>query len=335
MAHRAPTRFRDSVSAPTAPGCEWRARRHGAVRRCALSLSVIAGACTAAPPNDAATTGTDVPPGTDIWVASLTASADGTLVLGSPTNATHRDGYDNQPHFLPDAPAFLYTVIDEAGQADIWRYDLVAGRASRVTHTAPESEYSATPLPGGGGFSAVRVEADSTQRLWRFDMDGTAPAVVLESVFPVGYHAWTDDHTLALFVLGDPPTLQVADANAGTSVEVAAGIGRSIQRIPGTNAVSFVLRTSPEESRIMRLEPGSEPEFLVATPGGEDDHAWTPDGTLLLTRGSTVLWWRPGGGVDGWTEVADLTAHGITLSRLAVSPDGGTVALVGQAISEG
>ena len=55
---------------------------------------------------------------------------------------------------------------------------------------------------------------------------------MLENVKPVGYHAWADDHTLALFVLGQPATLQLADTRTGTARTIASDIGRSIQRIP-------------------------------------------------------------------------------------------------------
>ncbi len=74
---------------------------------------------------------------------------------------------------------------------------------TRVIASNPESEYSATPLPDGSGLSVIRVEADSTQRLWRFDMDGANGSVVLEDVAPVGYHAWADQRTLVMFVLGE------------------------------------------------------------------------------------------------------------------------------------
>src|SRR6267378_1894361 len=95
-------------------------------------------------------------------------------------------------------------------------------------------EYSPTPLPDGKGFSVIRVEADSTQRLWAFDRDGSRPRLVLDSIKPVGYHAWADAHALVLFVLGSPPTLQIADAGSpGARGEVLAhDIGRSLQRIP-------------------------------------------------------------------------------------------------------
>src|SRR5437899_9494457 len=149
------------------------------------------------------------PPATDIYVASLRV-VDGRVSVGAPLNVTARPGYDNQPYFLPDCRAFLYTSIRADSQADIYRYDLGPATSVRLT-TTRESEYSPTPLPDGTGFSTVRVEADSTQRLWAFDLDGSRPRLVLDSIKPVGYHAWADGHALVLFVLGSPSRLQVDD----------------------------------------------------------------------------------------------------------------------------
>src|SRR5690348_15931626 len=55
------------------------------------------------------------PPGTDIWVATLSVRHD-TVVIGRPENVTHRLGYDNQPAFTPDGRSVLYTSIGADGQ---------------------------------------------------------------------------------------------------------------------------------------------------------------------------------------------------------------------------
>ena len=130
-------------------------------------------------------------------------------------NITNSPGYDNQPSFTPDGGGILFTSIRGGGtQTDIYRYSVAAGTSARVTDT-PESEYSPTMTPDGAHISVIRVESDGAQRLWRFTLDGRAPELVLADVKPVGYHAWTDDHTLALFVLGSPATLQIADTRTG------------------------------------------------------------------------------------------------------------------------
>src|SRR5712671_3589767 len=164
------------------------------------------------------------PPDTEIHLALLSMPG-GQFTLGPPVNITANPGYDNQPSFAPDGRSLLFTSIRGGTQTDIYRYDIAAGRVARVTNT-PESEYSPTVTPDGAHISVIRVEADGTQRLWRFTMDGTQPELVLADVKPVGYHAWGDDHTLALFVLGQPATLQIADTRTGKADNLMPGISR-------------------------------------------------------------------------------------------------------------
>jgi dipeptidyl aminopeptidase/acylaminoacyl peptidase len=266
--------------------------------------------------------------GTEIYVARLSRSGDA-LTVAAPANVTNRAGYDNQPSFTPDGRAILFTSIREGRPADIYRYDLASRATARLTHTA-ESEYSPTVTPDGTHFSVIRVETDSTQRLWKFRLDGSAPELVLTGVKPVGYHAWGNDNLLGLFVLGNPATLQVADTRTGTATVVAERIGRSLHRVPGREAISFLHRTGPEPYYIKAMDLGSRTIRAVApAPEGSEFHAWLPDGTLIVGLGSKLLTWAPAGG--RWVEIADLAAHGVTeISRLAVSPDGGMLAIVAE-----
>jgi len=269
------------------------------------------------------------PPATDIYLADLRV-AQGRVTVGPPVNVTMRPGYDNQPFFLPDGRAFLYTSIREDSQADIYRYDIDTKTSVRVTATR-ESEYSPTPLPDGKGFSAIRVEADSTQRLWAFDLDGSRPRLVLDSIKPVGYHAWADAHALVLFVLGSPSTLQIADAGfpAARGEVFAKDIGRSLQRIPGRASVSFVQRDSVAGPALEELDvPRRRVKMLVKVPAGADFFAWTSDGIVLTASGTKLYQWDSRrGGV--WEQVADFAAAGLSsVTRLAVSPKGDRIAIV-------
>jgi hypothetical protein len=68
---------------------------------------------------------------------------------------------------------------------------------------------------------------------------------------------------------------------------------------------------------------------LVQTLDGREDYAWSPDGSAWMGDDSRLYRWEPGS--DGWREVADLDADGVYgITRLAFSPDGGTLAIVGQ-----
>jgi dipeptidyl aminopeptidase/acylaminoacyl peptidase len=289
-----------------------------------LLLALIVAGLQAAPPPD-----------TEIFLAPFTA-ADANPV-GRPVNITNSPGYDNQPSFTPDGRAIFFTSMRGGTQTDIYRYDIASAAVTQVTHT-PEGEYSPTVTPDGAHISVIRVEADGTQRLWRFTLDGRSPELVLTDVKPVGYHAWVDDHTLALFVLGSPATLQVADTRTGHADSVASGIGRSIQRMPGGGTISFVQRAPAAQDgaapslTISEFDPKTgriTPLLKAVTGAREADLAWTPEGGLLMVEKDVLYGWKRG--EAPWRRLADLAAlglHGVT--RIAISPKGDRIAFVTQ-----
>lgn len=268
---------------------------------------------------------------TDIYVAALSLR-DGQVRIDELRNITDRDGYDNQPGFSPDGQSLLFTSIREAGgQADTYRYDFASGSITQVTRTR-ESEYSPTIMPGRKTmFSVVQVEADSTQRLWHFDLKGRNQGVLLADVQPVGYHAWYDAATVALFVLGSPPTLQIADIRTGQVDVVAEGIGRSLHRIPSRPALSFVHKVSEDEWWIKELNLQTrEIVPLVRTLSGSEDFVWTPGGVILMGHDSKLYLWNPEGSGD-WELVTDLAGAGVAgITRIAASPDGTRLAIVAE-----
>jgi dipeptidyl aminopeptidase/acylaminoacyl peptidase len=270
------------------------------------------------------------PPDTEIFLASFSARA--TPAVTRAENITRSPGYDNQPCFTPDGAAILFTSNRGATQTDIYRYDIASGVTTRVTDT-PEGEYSPTVTPDGGHISVVRVEADGTQRLWRFTLDGRNPELVLERVKPVGYHTWIDNHTLALFVLGSPATLQLADTRTGAAEEVARGINRSLQRVPRAGTISYVDKDEDGSLMVRELDPKTKAAttIVAAVVGArEADLAWTPDGLLLMAEKDVLYSYTRDD--RGWKRLADLAAlgmHGVT--RIAISPKGDRIALVAAA----
>lgn len=274
-------------------------------------------------------------PDTEVFVAPLTMTG-GTPAVGAPVNVSNNPGYDNQPSFTPDGGAVLFTSVRGGDQSDIYRYDVGGTAVARVTSTT-ESEYSPAVTPDGQHISVIRVESDGTQRLWQFTLAGGSPALVLERIKPVGYHAWLDARTLVLFVLGQPATLQVADTTTGDARIVASNIGRSLHRIPGRATASFVQRpgttagNTSSVGAVMEFDPktGQATRLIETVPGAADaDCAWTPEGWLLMAHGSTLHGWKVGT-PPAWKMLTDLAGFGVKgISRLAVSPKGDRIALV-------
>lgn len=267
------------------------------------------------------------PPPSDIFLIDLKATA-GKLGFGKPANITDRVGYDNQPSFLPDGNSILFTSIREDRQADIYRYDIASGATTQLTRTK-ESEYSPTLMPDGKHFSVVRVEADSTQRLWKFPLAGGDSSLVLESVKPVGYHVWVDTSTVVVFVLGEPSTLQIADLRTGRADKVIENVGRSLQRRPDAEAISFVHRVSQTEWTIKQIDVHSRKITpLINTLPGQEHYAWAPDGSMLSAVDSKLFRWIPGKSAS-WEAIADFSRFDLKgITRIAISPRGDRLALV-------
>ncbi|MCU0618921.1 MAG: hypothetical protein MUF21_10305 [Gemmatimonadaceae bacterium] len=276
-------------------------------------------------------------PDTDIWLVRLERVGD-EVVLGRPANVTRRAGYDNQPSFDAGGTTLFFTRrepnalaprADRDVQTDIWAMSLRDGRLHAVTRTA-ESEYSPRAAPDGRGVIVVRVELDSAQHLWRMPLDPDAGLAerLVPTVRPVGYYAWRGPR-VAMYVLGRPMTLQVMDTLAARIDTIARDVGRSVQPVPGAATVSYVQHDSAAFT-LMELDPATRAAVrLVPMPARVDDHAWMDYRTVLASDGTRLFLWRRG--AAEWRRIADFTdAPFRNVSRLAVDPQGRTLALVAE-----
>lgn len=244
-------------------------------------------------------------------------------------NITNRRGYDNQPSWNGN-DRLLYTS-QSGGQTDIYEVNFGRGLIDRFTNT-PESEYSPALTPDGEAITVVRVERDSTQRLWRFPKDRSAPSLLLPDVKPVGYFAWLDMNLLALFILGQPATLQIADTRTGTARVVVSSIGRSLQRVPGGSRASYLHRVGPRWI-LETVDPTPLPDgrfdidTIAAMPDSADYVVWRSSTELYTAAQSRIYRMRLPD--TTWVLLDDLAEKGVRrISRLALSPDGSRLALV-------
>jgi Tol biopolymer transport system component len=281
-----------------------------------LVLALVGGAAALAPATQQ--------PDTEVYLAAMSSRLI-PAVYGPVVNISRNDGYDNQPSFTPDGSAILFTSNRDGAQTDIYRYALADRSVRQLTET-PESEYSPLVTPDGVSFSVIRVEADGAQRLWRFNLDGSNPRLVLERVAPVGYHVWIDRSRLALFVLGGqgaPNTLQLADVETGNATIVTERIGRSLLMRPAQGTVSFISTPAEGQWMVQALDPADGVVTTIARTvdeRGSQDMAWDPDtGRILMARGAQIWGWQENG---GWRLLGNLGGFGLrNITRLAVNPD--------------
>ncbi|TVR60539.1 MAG: bifunctional metallophosphatase/5'-nucleotidase [Gemmatimonadales bacterium] len=274
------------------------------------------------------TTASPPPPSTDVVVMSVYPHGDH-LHARSLKRVTNRDGYDNQPSFL-DEDRLLFSSAGEGGATDILRYSTWDEVTDAVTRT-PESEYSPRLMPAGDAVSVVRVEMNGvSQHLVRYPLDGGPAERLLPELDDIGYYAWVDERRVALFRLGDPPSLHIADITTGEVEEVVQGIGPVLQSVPGETAVSFVRPDDQGDGWVIHLWDGTtgETQELSRTPGPEPDHVWLSSATLLAIHDG-VVYRQVAEAPDGWHPVLeDLRDVFGQITRLAVSPSGTRWAVV-------
>ena len=240
-------------------------------------------------------------------------------------NITQRLGYDNQPAFSQDSHYLFFTSIARDSQADIACLQLDNMELGQITKTG-ESEYSPTPINAAGSFTVVRVEKDSTQRIWLFSRPGKKPKVLFKKIKKIGYHAWTAKDEAAFFILGEPHYLLYAGPGKKT-VKVDTAIGRCLQKMPDEKAVTYVSKADSNVWMLRKYSPETNQiSDLVKMPAGVEDYAWTPWKTIWAFDKGSLLEWKTG---NTWTEIANFSqnAPGV-FYRLAVSPDGKWLSMV-------
>lgn len=273
----------------------------------------------------------DALPNTEVFLAPTTFS-DSAIDIGVPVNISHASGYDNQPSFLPDSSAVLFTSDRDGKQTDIYRYRIADQQLQQLTHTAA-NEYSALVSADGKSFVCVH---GAEQSLFRYHLDGSHPHLAYQlGKKLIGYHLWITPTQIAAFILGDKDdsnNLHIINTNSKKSTVIATGspdIGRSLLMRPGAGTMSFIAKTTPEkwEMKEMNIKTHAVTSLTETLPGSEDI-TWMKNGSALMGQGSKLYTWKQG---ETWKQVADFAEQGLNhITRLAQSPDGKWVAIVAE-----
>ena len=213
----------------------------------------------------------------------------GKVVLSTPVNITNHKGYDNQPSFHPAQPEVYYSSFDDSTRSDIKYYNYKTKVTSNLSVTR-EREYSPTITPDGKFISCIVQRDNGVQDLGKYPIAGGMPAVLINNL-KVGYHVWITKNKLLLFVLGDSNTNTLHYYNLVDKSDsiIAKNIGRSLHKIPGQNAMSFVQKISEKEGLIQKfdLTTGSISTIMTILQG--QDHLTWLQNNILLTGNGTKL----------------------------------------------
>jgi hypothetical protein len=263
-------------------------------------------------------------PETDIFVADLTVTRD-SLRVGIPENITARPGYDNQPCFAPNGGS-VYFVSDVHGQTDVMRYLFVNKKTATITRTR-ESEFSPTLSPDGRTITVVRIDTDSVQRAYTFPYSSSRFPTVLFNSDSIGYFCWISDSLLAMFIVSNPPALQLLRTTNAARKTVATGIGRCLKLSADGKTLYFVRKFSSTDWKIQSLHVANGQIRTVApTLKGEEDFAVLKNGTLLMGSAGKLYARTPKR--KKWKMEADFSKTVGPFYRIAVSPGEDRIAVV-------
>jgi Tol biopolymer transport system component len=272
--------------------------------------------------------------GSEILLFDL-ASKKGKLTLSNPKNITNHKGYDNQPSFHSSEPLIYYSSFNEDGRSDIKIYNYKTRETKSLTQTT-EREYSPTLTPDGKFISCIIQRDSGAQDLGKYPVQGGVPTVLIDNLI-VGYHAWLDKDRVMCFVLGEPQTLHVYNVKTKEDKVVADNIGRSLHRIPGKNAMSFVKKTTDTEWSVMQLDIETLAiTKLIDTMPQREDLCWSPQGRIIMSNGTKIYSIDPAKGLPTgqagkeWSELEVKSGSELLkgVTRLAINKKGDKLAVV-------
>ena len=270
-------------------------------------------------------------PNTEIFLFDLN-SDNGKFELSNMKNVSNNDGYDNQPSFL-DNNTILYAGTRN-GQTDIVKYNINYDSKIFINHT-DGGEYSPLKIPNQNAVSAIRLDPDGKQFLYKYNLKNGESEVLIDDVI-IGYHVWFNDNTIVSSVLEDGGlSLYTNNAKENKSYVQQKKIGRSLHNIPNSELVSYISKEDTNVWEIKSLNPiTGVTKSIAATIDKAEDMCWLPNGTIIMGKDNKIYTYTPNKSVD-WREVASLKNNTIkNISRLAISPDGRKIAIVGEFISK-
>lgn len=269
-------------------------------------------------------------PNTDIWLMDI-KTENGKTVVSNPVNVTNRKGYDNQPAFSPDGTYFLFSSMPDEKQTDIYKYDLQTKTITQLTQTNT-SEYSPTFMLDGKNISVVMVEPDSTQRVWKFPLNGGEASLVLKGIKEVGYHCWLDPARLGLFLITKPFKGVIADIYTEKSVYLKDSIGRSMHLVKSEegNRFFFLHKDSIFSTDIN----GNKIHFESLKKLKGEDLAFNGENIIMgedTKLFENIRWLNRKKRTANWVEMIDLSGYGIKkITRITISPDKTKMAIVAE-----
>ena len=253
---------------------------------------------------------------TDVFLFDL-VSNNNSIKVANGTNISNNEGYDNQPSFLNN-DRILYSSTRN-GQTDIAQY-FSSYKSKMWINLTEGSEYSPLKIPNKNEVSAVRLDKDGKQRLYRYNLSNGQSSELIQDLV-VAYYTWFNEETIVSAVIEDQQlNLFATNISAGISKKYATNVGRSFHKIPNSNLISFISKENENQWQIKSINPDTGVTKLIAnTMEGVEDICWLNNKTILSGRG-TKLYKLTLNKDNNWVEISDFSSLGITsITRITVN----------------
>ena len=229
---------------------------------------------------------------TEIFLFDLKI-VNGQVHLSNGVNISNHKGYDNQPFFHPSQPIIYYSSFDDSSRSDIKFYNYLSHQTTNLTVTR-EREYSPTVTPDGKFISCILQRDNAAQDLVKYPIGG-GKAEVLINHLKIGYHAWAGDNKLLLFVLDDSihNSLHYYSLDKNADTVIAENIGRSLHKIPGQHAMSFVQKLADKEYVIKKFDMNTGViSTIIPALAGQDQLCWLQQRIIIMSDGNKLFSYR-------------------------------------------
>ena len=260
-------------------------------------------------------------------------NTDGKLALTNHRNVSNNSGYDNQPSFYNDNILTFVTTINS--QTDIATYNIRDKVSNFINNTPNGGEYSPLKIPNSQDVSAVRLDKDGKQRLYRYDFK-TGESTELIKDLVVAYYTWFDENTVVSAVIEEGNlNLYVSNITTGENKKYASNVGRSFHNIPNSKLVSFI---SKDEDKwfIKSLNPlTGEIQTITQTIPKVEDMCWLIDGSILIPSENRIFKFNPKKDTR-FSILKDFEDNNIQkITRIATNEIGTMLVLVSEVSPEG
>lgn len=268
---------------------------------------------------------------TEVYTMDILLEEEG-LKVTKFLNVSRAPGYDNQPSFFDnDQLLFAGTRKEDT--------DIALSSAHRymplfLFQDTEGGEYSPQRIPNSKEVAAVRLDADGLQRLYAYPEKSEDAIRLLHPNLQVAYYAFANKNSILASVLaGDKLDLVLADLQTGKVDTIVEGSGRSIHKVPNSNAMSYTLVNEDGNLDVYQFDIATKESFFVCQlPLGIQDHIWIDDTKLLIGSRKQLFLYDLFGNGD-WKKVADLSNYPIdNITRMAISENGKKLAIVAEPV---